>query len=139
MTTFNLLRPEEVIENWPTLSQLLEPAVAQCNGEMEVDDVLNAILNGRTFLFALIEDETITFAITADFKVYPRKTVMFVGFAGGKHGAQYAEEIWATLARFGAKAGAVSMQAFCENPAMVRYHQRFTGAQRKYFVVEKLL
>lgn len=135
---FRLLRPEEVIEHWPTLALLLEPAVAQCNDELAVDDVRGMVLGGRVFLFALMAPTPI-FAITIEFKMYPKKTTMFVGFAGGHVGKENIDPIWNVLQEFGRKAGATTVQAFAQNPAMVRYHRRFTGAEPTYFVLEKPL
>ena len=79
MNTIRLVPRHELPDCWPRLRELLKPAMAFGQGEMEVDDILELALQGRMFVFAN-ED----FAVTAEFVYYPRKTVMVVGYGAGK-------------------------------------------------------
>jgi len=125
-----VLTPHEVISNWEALSQLLAPAVARCNGELEIDDIRQLVLSGR--MFVLASDR---FALTCEFVVYPRKTVMLVGFGAG----EVPEGTDAALTDFGRRAGATSMQAYVAKDSMVRYLRHHFGGELIYRVIERPL
>ena len=131
-STLRLLRPEEVIERWPELSRLLDAAVKEGKGEVEVDDLRQLVLGGRMFIFA-----TDSFALTCEFVIYPRKTVMVAGFGAG-HVDNHAD-VLRTLEAFARQAGASSIQTYCRNPAMVRYYKRFFDVEPLYAVLVKQL
>jgi len=131
-STLRLLRPEEVIERWPELSRLLDAAVKEGKGEVEVDDLRQLVLGGRMFIFA-----TESFALTCEFVTYPRKMVMVAGFGAG-HVDNHAD-VLRTLEAFARQAGASSIQTYCRNPAMVRYYKRFFDVEPLYAVLEKQL
>ena len=130
MSQFKLLRPEEVIERWPVLSERLAHAVQKGNGELETDDILKLVLGGRMFIFA--DDQ---FALTCEFVTYPQKTVMVAGFGSGKVSDLNAHI--AVLAEFAKKAGASSIQTYVRDPAMVRYYKRLLDLDPLYAVLEK--
>ena len=132
MNEFRLLRPEEVIERWPSLSLLLDAAVQQGNGESMVDDLLKLVLGGKMFIFA---DDV--FALTCEFVTYPRKTVLVAGFGSGK--VRDLKSHIAILENFARRGGATSIQTYCRNPAMVRYYKRFLDLDPLYAVLEKPL
>lgn len=129
MSEFRLITRAELPSRWPRLSELLAPAVAMGNGELEVDDILDRALEGRMFVFA---DDG--FAVTVEFMHYPKKTTMVVGFGGGKvpDRAHVAETLLAAARRV----GAASIQTYCKNPAMVRYYRRWFGLKPIYTVLE---
>lgn len=131
-STLRLLRPEEVIQRWPDLSRLLDAAVREGKGEVEVEDLLSLVLSGRMFIFA-----TDAFALTCEFVVYPRKTVMIVGFGSGQVGNH--RQVLATMETFARQGGASSIQTYCRNPAMVRYYKRFFEIEPLYAVLEREL
>ena len=111
---------------------MLDAAVREGKGEVEVDDLRQLVLSGRMFIFA-----TNDFALTCEFVIYPRKTVMIVGFGAGKvadHPA-FAQ----VLENFAKHGGASSIQTYCRNPAMVRYYKRFFDVEPLYAVLEKQL
>lgn len=135
---FRLLRPEEVVERWGELRVLLVQAVAQGRGEVEVDDIRSQVINGRTFVFGGFVDGVLILAVTADFAVFPRKVVMVVGFGSGEMRGCH-EVCFSVLEEFARRAGATSIQTYCRNPAMVRYHQHHFGAEVAYTVLEKKL
>ena len=133
MTSFRLLRPEEVLARWPELSVRLSAAVERGHGECEVDDIRRAVLAGLMFVFA--DDQ---FALTCEFTNYPRKTVMVVGFGSGK--VTDRDHMLQTLDTFARTGGASSIRTFCREPSMVRYYQRFfTGVAPIYSVLERPL
>lgn len=134
-----LLHPDEVLRRWEDLRRLLALAVEQGRGELAVDDIRKLVLNGRMFLLGGFDDAgTLCLAVTAEVVVYPRKTVLLVGFGSGKTHDAHTGCMLAVrdLAR---RAGADCIQTYCQNPAMVRYHQRFFGAQPAYTVMEMSL
>lgn len=129
MSEFRLIPRAELPSRWRRLSELLAPAVAMGNGELEVDDILDRALEGRMFVFA--DDD---FAVTTEFIHCPRKTTMVVGFGAGRvpDRAHVAE----TLIAAARKIGATSIQTYCKNPAMVRYYRRWFGLNPIYTVLE---
>lgn len=136
---FRLLRPEEVVVHWEEIAPLLDKAVAYGQGELEVDDIRKLVLGGRMFIFGGFgQDKRLTIAVTAEFNIYPRKTVLVVGFGAGEVG-KYANEMFMAVADFAKQGGASSIQTFCKNPAMVRLHQRYYAPKVAYTVLEKQL
>ena len=80
-----LLHPDEVLRRWDELRYLLAFAVEQGRGELAVDDIRKLVLNGRMFVLGGFDDEgALCLAVTAEVVVYPRKTVLLVGFGAGK-------------------------------------------------------
>lgn len=132
MNTFRLLRPEEVVSRWETLGKLLQPAIDRSNGELAVDDVRNLVLMGRMFIFA-----TDKFAVTTEFMVYPKRTVMLVGFGAGK--VPDRDNVAAVLIDFAKRGGAEAIQTYCKDPAMERYYRRWFQLTPTYTLLEKQL
>ena len=132
MTPFKLLMPHEVIQHWDHLSALLAPAITPCDSEISADDIRSLVLSGRMFVFA-----TDTFALTCEFVVYPRKTVMNVAFGGGS--VDDRPGIAETLTDFAKRGGASAIWTYCKNPAMTRYYRRWFGLEPIYTVLEKQL
>lgn len=136
---FRLLRPEEVVIHWEDLRVLLEKAVSQGHGELEVDDIRKLVLGGRMFIFAGFNSGGhVNLAVTTEFSTYPRKTVMVIGFGAGRI-REHAADIFYVISDFARKGGATSLQTFCKNPAMVRLHQKYYGPDVAYTVLEKQL
>lgn len=133
-----LLHPDEVLQRWPTLQALLIPAVEQGRGELEVTDIRRKVLGGGMFLFGGFSGDDPCFALTAEFVFYPRKTVLIVGFGAGDMGDSY-DDCMEVLAAFARQGGAETIQTYCKNPAMVRYHKKHFGAEVAYTVLEKTL
>ena len=129
MSDFALLHPHEVISQWDTLRELLAPAVAQSNGELSVDDIRRLVLGGKMFIFA--SDK---FAVTCEFVVYPKRTVMLVGFGAGV--VPERTSVATTLRDFACRAGAVAIQTYCKNPAMTRYYRRWFDLEPTYTLLE---
>lgn len=136
--TFRLLRPDEVLTHWEVLRDLLDKAVHEGRGEVDVDDLRDLVLGGRMFIFAALEDGSPVFALTAEFMLYPRKNVLLVGFGAGVVNSLL-PEVWSALSAFAARGGATTIQTYVKNPAMVRYHRRFFDAAPAYTVLEKQL
>ncbi len=132
MTAFKLLRPEEVIARWDDLAKLLDQAVQMGNGELHVEDIRTLVLGGKMFIFA---DDV--FALTCEFVVYPRKTVLVVGFGSGT--VRDRKSCVAAVEEFAIRGGASSLQTYCRNPGMVRYYKRFLDVDPLYTVLEKSL
>ena len=132
MKSLQLLRPEEVLYRWDELAPLLQRAVDQGRGEVEVEDIRALVLAGRMFLLAT--DEC---AVTCEFLTYPQKTVMVVGFGAGSFDHDAVIEAVTDLARRG---GASSIQTYCRKPSMVRYFRKyFDDVAPAYPVLERKL
>ena len=132
MSQFKLLRPEEVIERWPELSERLDHAVQKGNGEAKVEDILKLVLGGRMFIFA--DDK---FALTCEFVTYPQKTVMVAGFGAGE--VEDLNGHIEVLSDFARRGGASSIQTLVSNPAMVRYYKQKLNLEPRYTVLEKTI
>lgn len=133
MNVIRLLRPEEVLADWPRLSEMLSHAVKRGHEEVETSDIRKMVLAGLMFVFA-----SDSFALTCEFVNYPRKTVMVVGFGAGKVGDH--RQVAETLDNFARTGGASSIRTYCSNPAMVRYYQHFfTDVSPIYTVLERSL
>ena len=133
MNVVRLLRPEEVLADWPRLSEMLSHAVERGHGEVEPSDIRKLVLAGLMFVFA-----SDNFALTCEFVNYPQKTVMVVGFGAGKVGDH--RQVAETLDNFAKTGGASSIRTYCSNPAMVRYYQHFfTDVSPIYTVLERSL
>ena len=132
MNEFRLIHRSELPAMWPVLSELLKPAVEMGRGELVVDDILGRALEGRMFVFS-----DGNFALTTEFMHYPRKTVMIVGFGGGKVPERnHVAEVLIAAAKVG---GASSIQTYCKNPAMTLYYRRWFQLDPVYTVLEKQL
>lgn len=133
MNSLRLLRPEEVLYRWDELAPLLQRAVDQGRGELEVEDIRALVLAGRMFLLA-----TDAYVVTCEFAIYPQKTVMVVGFGSGD--IHDHEEVQKVLEEFARSGGASSIQMYCRKPSMRRYFERFfEGVAPAYTVLEKTL
>ena len=130
MTQFRLIPRAELSDQWGRLREILQPAVAMGNGELEVDDILDRALEGRMFVFA--SDD---FAVTAELMHYPRKKILLIGFGAGTvpNRKQVADTLLAAAKHLGASA----IQTFCKNPAMVRYYRRWFHLEPLYTLLEK--
>ena len=129
MSDFALLHPHEVIERWPALRDLLSKAVEQSNGELSVDDIRTLVLGGKMFIFA-----SEGFALTCEFIVYPKRTVMIVGFGAGT--VPERDNVAMRLKDFARRGGAVAIQTYCKNPAMTRYYRRWFNLEPTYTLLE---
>lgn len=134
---FRLLRPEEVIELWPSLRTLLAPAVAAGRGELLVDDIRSLVLDGRMFVFAGLEDGEPILGVTAEFIHYPQLTVLNICFGSGRVPPAQRDQVYQTVERFARLGGARRVRTYCQHEGMVRYHERYSGAKRAYTVLEK--
>lgn len=134
--SFRLLTPPEVVERWEALRALLEPAVAYCRGEVEVDDIRALVLQHRWFLFVLEVDGALVTAVTVEFEHRPRQIAMVVGFGAGPGAAPHTQLIGQTLRDFARKAGASRVTTYTQRPAIARYHERHFGAKPTYTVME---
>ena len=118
---------------WDQLAILLQPAVDLGRGEVEVDDIRSLVLAGRMFVLA-----TEVYAVTAEFVIYPRKTVMVVGFGAGE--IHDPEEVQRVLEAFARNGGASAIQMYCRKGSMERYFARFfEGVAPAYTVLERKL
>lgn len=134
---FRLLRPDDVVARWGELRDLLRPAVEKGSGEADVDDIRSLVLSGRMFVFVLEADgRGAVFAVTAEFVVYPRMTVMVVGYGAGQGAAAHRAAIYEGLSEFARRAGATRMRTYCRDSSVARLDRRLFGAEQIYTVME---
>lgn len=136
MTDFRLIRIDEFLARWGEVKPLLEPAIAEGNGEIELDDVRRLVIGGRMFVFCLEEDACATFALTCELVMYPRKTVLLCGYGGGAGASDHRDLIIERLREFAARAGATAIQCYCKSGAVARLNRILFGAKPLYTLME---
>jgi len=119
MSEFRLVPRAELPARWEGLRPVLQRAVAQGRGELEVDDIYALTLQGRMCVFATDDD---SFAITAEIMNYPRKRVFLLGFGAGT--TPEVGVLHGVLSAAAKGVGAQVIQTYCSNHAMVRYYTR---------------
>lgn len=133
---FRLITPHELLDNWPTVSQLLQPAVAQANGEVALDDVRGLVLAGKMFICVGMDDGKFVFATTLEFVHYPRKTILLVGFGAGGLGDNH-DACWDFVTQVAHKGGATAVQAYVKHPRVAAHLTEKFGVQPLYTVLER--
>lgn len=135
--SFALLQPHDVHLHWPELRKLLGAAVAYTHGEIEVDDILDKVMQGKMFVSVLRKGEEIVLAIAAEIKCFPKQSVLNVAFAGGRDGKVMATQFYDQLEAMGKIFNVSAVQCYCR-PAVARYLKRlFPDVQEAYVVMRK--
>lgn len=132
-----ILKPEEVACRWSEISELLGPALPHCNGEFELDDLLNLVAGGRAFVLALVNGGRIELASVCECIRYPRKTVLNVLVLGGRRLDVVARQFWDQVAGTARLLGASCVRG-AVRPSMERYYRRIApAATRAYAILER--
>jgi hypothetical protein len=122
------IRPDHLAEFWPQIRGLLAPAVEQCHGEFEVEDIPGLVDSGRMILFVSIEGERrLTRVVACEVVEYPRMKVLHVTFAAGRG----AGELLPYLQDFAKFCGATCLQT-SGSGAVSRLLRRLLGAAVVY-------
>lgn len=73
-----------VPEVWDEASPLIEKALAYASGRFDINDVLEALLEGRLALVATFDEGKMIGAMTFEIVTYPRKRSLRIVFLGGE-------------------------------------------------------
>lgn len=131
-----VMTPDQVDACWPVIRKLLAPAIEHCNGEFEVDDLLEMVVEGHAFVVVLL-GEGIELAAVCECLKYPRKTVLNVLVLGGKNLDIVAMKFWPRVAEVAKVLGASSVRG-AVRPAMERYYRRIApDAMKAYAILER--
>lgn len=121
--TLTVLVPEQVESAWVPIRKLLATAVEYCNGEFEVDDLLEMVLDGRAFVVVLASGSEIELAAVCERLTYPRKTVVNVLALGGKNFDLVNRQFWPKMVAVAEILGASAVRG-AVRPVMERYCRR---------------
>lgn len=134
---FRLLKPEEVARRWTEIRALLAKAIAHGEGETEVDDVKDLVLQNRMCVMVLEDEGVVDLALAAEVTKYPRKNVLNIAFVGGKNGRVVARRHYLSLEQIGRMFGCSAVQCYCR-PAVARYLKRlFPDVREAYLVMRR--
>lgn len=134
---FRLLKPDEVNRRWSEVRPLLQKAVAHGEGEMEVDDIKDLVLQNRMCVVVLEDDGVVDLALAAEVTKYPRKNVLNISYVGGKNGRVVARRHYLSLEQIGRLFGCSAVQCYCR-PAVARYLKRlFPDVRAAYLVMRR--
>lgn len=134
---FRLLKPQEVAQRWPELRRLLQKAVSHGEGELEVDDIKDMVLQNRMCVLVLEDEGVVDLALAAEVTKYPRKNVLNISYVGGKNGRVVARKHYLSLEQIGRLFGCSAVQCYCR-PAVARYlKQLFPDVRAAYLVMRR--
>jgi len=79
----HLLDPEDVEYIWDKVEPILARVVSRSEGELETEDILDLVTEGRMQLWIVAEDKEIIAALVTQIITYPQKKVLrLVSLAG---------------------------------------------------------
>lgn len=129
-----VLHPKAVVTHWATIKELLAPAMEFTNGELEVEDVLTLVTDGKAFLFGAVEAGRLLWVAACECVSYPQRTVLNVIAVGGRHLNTALSELWSEITGIAHTLGATAVRG-AVRPSMERYFRRFAPDARKAYVV----
>lgn len=132
-----VLQPRQVLSRWGELSPLLAAAVAENEGELELNDIPRMVEEHRMVVGVVEEDGEIVVALVGEIQIYPRKRVFSVCFIGGKpYVLTRHKELYAALENVAKQCKCTIIQGLC-GPAATRYFTRVFGLKPVYTVLRK--
>lgn len=136
MATYRLLHPAEVQANWSRLREEIGRAVAHGRGELQIDDILALVEDGRMGVLALHEGEVLLAATAFEILTYPRRKVLNFAFTGGRN-AKGIVDNYHLIEQIAKQLGADAVQCFCR-PAVARFIKRLIpDVEQAYVVMER--
>jgi hypothetical protein len=137
--TLTVISPEVVEAWWPSIRELLIPAIEFCNGEFEVDDLLDMVMSGRAFVVVLVGEESLELAAVCECLKYPRKSIMNVLALGGKNFEAVNREFWPKVVDVAKVLGASAVRG-AVRPVMERLCKRVApDIVQAYAILERRL
>jgi hypothetical protein len=95
---------------WPYMVGFLEGAIERCQGLYEADDIKRFIDSSHMQLWAVARENNLVGAIVTEIVIYPRKTCLWIAFAGGE-GIHDCPEIMDQLAEWARDQGCAGIRA----------------------------
>jgi hypothetical protein len=129
-----VLTPSFVAKHWPTIRELLAPAMEFSNGEMEVDDIRTMVFADQAFLMGVLVAGKPLWVAACECLRYPRRTVLHVLAVGGQNLHEALTELWADIAFIAHTLGATAVRG-AVRPSMERYSRRYAPKAKKVYVV----
>lgn len=131
-----ILRPDQVSLRWDDIAALLRLVEPYTHGEMDADDVLEAVDRGEMFIAALMDnDGTMLFVAACELMHFPKFRALHVTMIAGRDMKSHLEhqKVLEDAAR---KLGATRIQALCR-PAQARLFERVAGFRPLYTMIGK--
>ena len=119
---------------WPQAAALLQPVVdGAMHGEMTIDDIYQAVADGRMYCIVFKDDTAgevpaVALALVLELVAYPRKTMMGIVAVGGQELGLFQSRFWKHICSWAYMNGVREMQAMV-SPAMARVIGRYGFAQ----------
>ena len=129
------IQPQYVVQIWPDVEPLLEPAMAHSAGECSLDQLKAMLVAGRQALLVFWDDQGIHGALSVAPELYPNASIACVTACGGRAIAN--KENFDQLAAWCREHGHTRLRGFTFTPA-TRLWQRL-GMQEIYRVMETTL
>ena len=80
----HLLDPDDVEYVWDKVEPILARVVSRSEGELETEDILDLVTEGRMQLWIVAEDKEIIAALVTQIITYPQKKVLRLGSLAGE-------------------------------------------------------
>jgi len=103
--TLSYVPTSEMDKWWPVAAPMIELARKRYDSQYGLDDVKDAILNGRAVLWLIMVGSKPRAAMTTSETKYPRRKVLCIELLGGEAVADWAEDAIGELARAAKAAG----------------------------------
>ena len=120
--------------HWASIKELLAPAIEFANGELEVEDILTLVADGKAFLVGDVVLDRLLWVAACECVSYPRRTVLNVIALGGRDLNVAIRELWGEITEIAHRLGATSIRG-AVRPSMERYYRRYAPEARKAYVV----
>lgn len=120
MRAIFLTTPELRTQYWPTVAELVAPAVHEAaRGEFTLDDLAVMVENGTAVAGLALEGDLPAMGMVFEFRQYPRRTVINVMALGGVDLRRVAGIFWSQFVGWAQQFGVAEIEALC-SPGMTR-------------------
>ena len=127
---------EHVAVYWPSVGPLLQLAINEAHGELQLADVLARLQTQHMQLLVAVKDDKVIAACVTEVVTHPRKTTLRVVLVGGKDMHAWIGPLTSVL-ELGAKNVGASDIEFAGRKGWVRALERYDGWHVKYYVMAK--
>lgn len=124
---------QNAVALWPTVAELVQPALDKSQGELVLADFPAGFLSGQFQLFLGYTDGKITGCMITEFVEYPQVKAVRVVIAAGAGFKNFMKQFMGYLKNWAKQNQASFIEAWTP-PAMTRYHRRF-GAKKVYDII----
>lgn len=137
MTVLNLklVEADHLLSYWPQCAPLLERGLADSEGEMGAEDLLQLLLAKQGFMLIGVDSaEIVRVAMALQFHKFPNYKVAHIYSIGGR-GVLDNRRHWASIKAWMKEQGASKVQGSCK-PAQARLWQRL-GLKQAYSIMRQ--